>query len=231
MTNSSCSFPSIELAAPKSAGHALYTRNFLRIYDRLLYGFNAPLIWRCGKRPVLDLYDRNVSARHLDVGVGTGLLLDQCRFPTVEPEITLFDANPNCLAAASERLTRYHPLTHLADALEPWGLEEGVFESVALTHLLHCLPGDSISAKAIVIERAREALAPGGVLFGATILGSDELQTGLSRRALKAANRGGAMSNLGDREADLDTALAERFDHHQVEARGAVALFSAIGPL
>lgn len=216
----------IDRSDPAYAGQALYSSAFLRIYDLLIYGFNCPVIWRCPRQPMVDLYDDNVSARHLDIGVGTGLLLDLCRFPSARPEITLMDANPNSLKAASRRIRRYQPATHEADVLKPWHLE-GDFETIAITHLLHCLPGDSITDKEVVIESARASLAPGGTLFGATILGDPELQSALSRRVLPLANRRGALSNIGDRRVDLDAALDRHFDDHSLETRGAVALFSA----
>jgi SAM-dependent methyltransferase len=219
----------IDRSDPAYAGQALYSSAFLRIYDQLIYGFNCPVIWRCPRAPMVELYDDNVSSRHLDVGVGTGLLLDLCRFPAERPEITLFDANPNSLKAASRRIRRYAPATVEADVLKPWPLEDR-FETIALVHLLHCLPGDSIADKEVVIESARERLAPGGSLFGATILGDPELQSGLSRRVLPLANRRGALSNLGDRRADLDAALGRHFDSHQLKVRGAVALFVAPAP-
>jgi 2-polyprenyl-3-methyl-5-hydroxy-6-metoxy-1,4-benzoquinol methylase len=209
------------------AGQAVYTSGFLRVYDRVLYGFVSPRVWRCTKHPLLNLYERNVSARHLDVGVGTGVLLDQCRMPLEHPQITLMDANANCLAAAAERLARYQPLLHRGNVLDSWALDSSSFDSVAMTHILHCLPGDSILDKAVVFDHAADALAPGGVLFGATILGDENLQTPTSRLVLRGLNRKGAMSNLGDQEADLDSVLAARFDRHRIELCGAVALFSA----
>src|ERR1700761_8363459 len=99
---------------PAHAGQVVYTRGFLSAYDAFVYGFNHPVLWRCSKARLVAHYDAHVSARHLDIGVGTGTLLDACRFPTTTPEITLMDLNPNSLAAASRRLARYSPRTHRA---------------------------------------------------------------------------------------------------------------------
>ncbi len=101
------------------------------------------------------------------------------------PQITLMDLNPNSLDAAARRLARYAPRTHRANVLDPWGLPQGSFDSVAMCHLLHCLPG-AIPEKAVVFEHALGALAPGGVLFGATLLGEGVEHTWLARRALAA---------------------------------------------
>ena len=50
------------------------------------------------------------------------------------------DLNPSPLQVAAKRLHRYRPKTHQANALEPFGLPAGTFESVGLNWLLHCLP-------------------------------------------------------------------------------------------
>jgi ubiquinone/menaquinone biosynthesis C-methylase UbiE len=217
---------SVQRSDPAYAGQAIYTRGFLTIYDTLVYGFNSPVLWRCPKRRFLDLYDEHVSAKHLDIGVGTGRLLDECRFPVPAPQITLMDLNRNSLASAARRLARYAPHTHQANVLEPWDLPAQSFDSVGMSHLLHCLPG-AIPQKTVAFRYARQALSPGGVLFGASILGERDLHTSLSWLALKASNRKGVLSNAHDTLTDLERALAQTFASHHLEIVGAVALFSA----
>jgi SAM-dependent methyltransferase len=211
---------------PAHAGQAVYTRSFLSVYDAVVYGFNSPVLWRCPKARIVEHYDAHVSARHLDIGVGTGTLLDACRFPDATPEITLMDLNPNSLAAASHHLARYAPRTHRANVLEDWRLEPGTYDSVALTHILHCLPG-SMAEKGIAFEHARRALAPGGTLFGATILAKDVHLSPLARAATALSNRRGILHNWDDGPAELDAALAEVFPEREVRVRGTVALFAA----
>jgi hypothetical protein len=216
----------VEKTHPAYAGQAIYTRRFLAVYDALAYGINSSIVWRCPKARLIELYDANVSARHLDVGVATRLLLHQCRFPVSTPEITLMDLNQNCLEAAAGRLARYAPRTHQANALEPWGLPPSSYESVGMSMLLHCLPG-ILPQKRPVFEHARDVLAPGGVLFGATILGDGPEHTWLSRHALKASNRRGVLCNLNDSLEDLDAGLASLFASYEIQVQGTVALFAA----
>lgn len=211
---------------PAYAGQAMYSRPVLALYDALVYGFNCRVLWRCPKARMVELYDAHVGARHLDIGVATGRLLDECRFPVAAPEITLMDLNPNSLAVAARRLKRHTPRTHLANVLDPWELPEASFDSVAMCNLLHCLPG-AIPDKAIAFEHARDVLVPRGVLFGATILSEGVDHTWLSRRAIAATNRRGVMCNLDDNLDDLDTALGRIFASHEVQIVGAVALFHA----
>jgi ubiquinone/menaquinone biosynthesis C-methylase UbiE len=216
----------VDRSDPAHAGQAVYTRRFLSVYDALVYGFDHPVLWRCSKARLVDHYDANVSAHHLDIGVGTGALLDAARFPVASPEITLMDLNPNSLAAASARLARYAPHTHRANVLEDWHLEPGTYESVAMTHLLHCLPGP-MSAKGVAFEHARRALTPGGTLFGVTILGKGIDISPLAQAVIGLSNQRGILDNRDDDPAELDAALATVFPHRTVRIHGTVALFTA----
>lgn len=218
----------VERSDPEYAGQSIYTRPFLRVYDAFVYRFTCPVLWRCPKERFVGLYDAHASLRHLDIGVGTGTLLDECRFPG-RPEITLMDLNPNSLAAASRRIARHSPRTHQANVLEPWGLPDASFDSVAMCHLLHCLPGTMLD-KAIVFRRAKAVLGPGGVLFGATIFGRGVPQSRMARLALAVANRHGMQSNLADGPQELEAALASEFPSHELEVIGSVGLFSARKP-
>jgi ubiquinone/menaquinone biosynthesis C-methylase UbiE len=208
------------------AGQAPYSRSALLFYDLFVMHYTLPVLWRCSSKRLRRLYDEHAGDRHLDVGVGSGYLLDKCRFRASAPRITLMDMNPNSLSRTARRIRRYSPVTHQGDVLEPWGVPAGSFDSVAMSNLLHCLPGD-LREKAAPIEEAHEALTPGGTLFGATVLGLEADQTKRSRKALERLNRKGAFNNLDDRAEDLDAALAEAFSEHSLEIEGAVALFTA----
>jgi ubiquinone/menaquinone biosynthesis C-methylase UbiE len=211
---------------PAHAGQAVYSRGFLSVYDAFVWGFTHPVLWRCAKARLVEHYDAHLSAHHLDIGVGTGALLDAARFPVASPEITLMDLNPNSLAAASRRLARYAPSTHPANVLEDWRLEPGTYESVAMTHLLHCLPG-TMAEKGVAFEHARRALAPGGTLFGVTILGKDVPINPPARAFIALSNARGILHNRADGPAELDAALAQVFPEREIRLHGALALFAA----
>jgi ubiquinone/menaquinone biosynthesis C-methylase UbiE len=211
---------------PAHAGQAVYSRSFLSVYDAFVWGFTHPVLWRCAKARLVEHYEANLSARHLDIGVGTGALLDAAHFPVAAPEITLMDLNPNSLAAASRRLARYAPRTHRANVLEDWHLEPGTYESVAMTHLLHCLPG-TMAEKGVAFEHARRALAPGGTLFGVTILGKGVRINPPAKAFIALSNARGILHNRDDGPTELDAALAAVFPEREIRVRGNLALFSA----
>jgi SAM-dependent methyltransferase len=215
----------LDRSDPAYRGQALYTARTLRAYDAVVVKLSNSLVWRCPARRILEQYDRHVSTAHLDVGPGTGYYLGRCRFPGEAPDITLLDPNADVLRYAAHRLARYRPATKAADVLKPIGLELVSFRSVALSYVLHCLPGD-IDSKAVVFDNLGPLLEPGGVIFGTTILNQGVEHTRLGRTLLRTYNRKGIFSNLHDDRDALERALADRFDRYELDVSGGVALFA-----
>jgi SAM-dependent methyltransferase len=211
------------------AGQAVYSPATLAVYDVAVLGISNHLIWRCPTRRILALYDRCAAADHLDVGVGTGWFLDRCRFPSATPRITLLDLNAASLAAAARRIGRYAPERRRADVLEPLAMETGPFGSIGMSYLLHCLPG-TLAEKAIAFDHLLPHLAPGGVVFGATLLGRGVERSAAAGALMRAYNRRGIFSNEADGAAELRSELGRRFARVSLEIVGCAALFEAREP-
>jgi hypothetical protein len=210
-------------------GAGIYNKAVLKIYDALVISFENPFIWKCPSRRVLDFYNRNISGNHLDVGVGTGYFLDNCRFPVSRPKISLLDINPHSLQTTARRIKRYHPLCHQANILKPLHLNVGGFQTIGMNFLLHCLPG-SLLIKGKVFGHLKPYLNPGGTLFGSTILGKRENFELLGRLFSNLYNsplfpRLRVLDNLEDDVDHLVRAGSEYFKKFIVDKIGHVTFF------
>jgi hypothetical protein len=212
-------------SVPPERESALYTPLTLRFYDTVVHRFSNRFVWRCTARELLDLYERNVSACHLDVGVGTGFLLDHARFPTERPSVTLMDVNTACLEMASRRIARHAPRVVQSSILEPLP-PIGPFSSVGLCYLLHCLPGD-IPSKAVAFDHLQAVMAPAARIFGATLVQGSAPRSWMARRLMAFYNRKGFFSNTQDTAEDLETEMRSRFSDVRIRMRGSVAVFEA----
>ena len=217
----------MEPTDPAYAGQKHYTPRFLRIYDSLVLGFFARWVWRCPTRRLVEQYTQHVGGRHLDVGPGTGYFLAHARLPA-GASLLLVDPNPHVLAYASRRLAHLNPSVLRADVRKPLPVGQR-FDSVALNYVLHCLPGP-MPRRAGAIRQLAALLEPDGVLFGATVLGTPELHTWVSRAALRANNRRGIFDNLSDTEDALRAILGASFETVAIDVVGSVAVFTASQP-
>lgn len=208
------------------AGQEVYSRAFLRIYDPLILGFYGNVVWRCPTWRLVEQYRQHVGHRHLDVGPGTGYFLEHARLP-YDAQVTLLDPNADVLAHAARRLSDQHPSAIQADVLKPLPLTTGArFDSAALNYVLHCLPGP-LERKAAAVQHVAAVLEPGGVLFGATVLGATAPHTWLSRAVLGFVNSRRIFDNLSDTEDGLRDLLQASFATVNIEVIGSVAVFTA----
>jgi 2-polyprenyl-3-methyl-5-hydroxy-6-metoxy-1,4-benzoquinol methylase len=211
------------------AGQASYTKNLLAIYDILVLGISNSLIWKCPSSRIEELYNKHVSANHLDVGVGTGYFLDRCEFPAENPRVALMDLNPNTLDFASKRISRYKPERYRHNVFDAISTKIQPFDSVGMNYLLHCLPG-SISEKAVVFDNLKAIMNRNAAIFGSTILQGDAPRSWTAKRLMGLYNKKGIFANTADDFESLKEALNRRFENVSVELIGCVAMFSGRCP-
>jgi SAM-dependent methyltransferase len=212
---------------PAYRGQADYSPLMLKLYDPLVIGVLSRVLWRFPVNRLPDEYRARIRDRHLDVGPGTGYLIDHSGMADGS-RVTILDPNPNVLRHAAKRLRRLEVTAVEADVLKPLPVE-GPFDSAALCLVLHCLPGP-LTRKATAIANIARVLAPDGVLFGASVLGRSGQHTWLGRRALAAFKPSGAFDNLDDSEDGLREILAASFESVEIEAFRSVVVFSASRP-
>lgn len=210
-------------------GQAAYSKLSLAFYDTLVLGLFCRLVWRCPKRHLVELYRRNLGRRHLDIGVGTGHLIDRAD-PSVDTSITLVDLNRSSLRAAAHTLIRYQPDQVVADCLRPLPLDKASVDSAGLNLLLHCIPG-SMEQKVGALSNAARCVRPGGTVFGSTIVTEGVPVNWSAQRLLARLNRKGSFHNATDSLAELDCKLGAAFTDYRLTVVGCVALFEAKIPL
>ncbi|HYH22581.1 MAG TPA: class I SAM-dependent methyltransferase [Azospirillum sp.] len=210
------------------AGQAAYKDWVLRwVYDFWVLGVSNHWIWKCPTARLRAQYDANLSANHLDVGVGTGYYLGRCRFPSPAPRLALMDLNPNSLKHAGAGAARHAPELLRRNVLAPIAYDGRGFDSVGLMYLLHCLPG-RMAEKAVAFDHLRPLMNPGAVVFGATLVQGDAPRSRAAQRLMDVYNAKGVFSNRDDTVAGLRAELAKRFARPEVELVGCAAVFRAV---
>ncbi|TDV58773.1 bifunctional 2-polyprenyl-6-hydroxyphenol methylase/3-demethylubiquinol 3-O-methyltransferase UbiG [Pseudomonas sp. LP_7_YM] len=212
-----------------AAGAAVYSPMTLALYDAWVLGISNRYAWCCSTGAVLMPFFRaNVRPHHLDIGVGTGYYLAKAQLSS-QTQVTLLDLNPSSLEAAKRRIDRPGTRTIEHDVMTPIPGDER-FDSISLFYLLHCLPGP-LDTKAAIFGHLKHNLRPGGVLFGATILGDDAKHNSFGRKLMALYNKKGIFSNCGDNEAGFGVHLREHFNDVTLKRHGRVLLFRAADPI
>lgn len=219
----------MELSQDVIKGQRAYTKFTLSIYDFVLFKVLTKHVWGCETSHILELYNNHISANHLDVGVGSGFLLDNCYFPSKTPRVALMDLNEQCLSHCAKRLKRYQPEVYRRNILAPISFEQQHFDSISLNYLLHCLPGTP-EDKAIVFDSLYQLLNPGGVMFGNTIVCDSEQQTWLAKRLIKVYNHKQVFSNAYDTVAAYTELLTTKYNGN-VKVRGSALQFIIKKPM
>lgn len=156
-------------------------------------------------------------------GVGTGFP-GPLHLPVEHPSLTLLDINPNSLALAADRLRRSQPAMLRADVTTAAQPATAPFESISMSYLLQCLLG-TMAEKGSAFAYLVHWLAPGGVVFGITILGEEVPHNLLARRLLSAYNQHGIFGNATDSLDDLPDLLRAQGRSASVRVVGSVAFF------
>jgi SAM-dependent methyltransferase len=216
----------VDPSDPAYKGQRDYGPALLGIYDWWVLGVMASFVLRSPTASMVERYRPLFGRRHLDVGPGSGYFIDEAAPDGIE--LTLLDPNRDVLDHCASRLVRFHPTIVEADVLKPLPVR-GPFDSVAMSAVVHCLPGP-MEAKEPAIRHVASVLDPGGVLFGVTVLGTEAAHSLLARGFLKIANLQGGFDNLGDTVEGLESILARSFSEVEIDIVGSLAHFTARSP-
>jgi len=201
-----------------------FNRIGLGVYDFLVYRIVSKFLWGIGPGTLIERYKKLVGPHHLEVGVGTGYLLEQS---VVDCEkLVLLDLSGSCLEKAKKRLFRLDPIMVQHNLLQPCDAKfEGPFQSIAVNYVMHCIPGD-YREKQIVFANLAPLLSRNGVIFGATVL-ANENSSLLARYFMLVLNKIGLFNNRKDTVQGLYQALFSNFKYVRLTERSASVLFVA----
>ncbi|MEG0405448.1 MAG: class I SAM-dependent methyltransferase [Acinetobacter sp.] len=212
-------------------GAAIYSPLTLKLYDWWVLNVSNNFFWKCPTKDVLlPFFEKNLSKKHLDVGVGTGYYLLNTKLNSTY-NITLMDLNENSLDATENRLYPLKVNKIKFDIMENLSsnLHE-VYSSISIFYLLHCLPG-TMEDKEIVFINLKKMMKKDGVIYGATILGEEIDHNIGGKKLMKIYNKKGIFGNVNDSLDKLESILQKNFEKFDIKLCGKVALFEARQPI
>src|SRR5580704_7555223 len=197
----------------------------LPVYDFVLYGVISRYAWGCSIERLDRHYRNYLSSNHLEVGVGTGFLLDRAIFESPHPRVALMDLSAECIETTTRKLARYAPETYIQNLLEPIQSKIAPFDSIAVNSVMHCVPG-GFKEKGTAFLHLRTLMSEGGVLYGTTVLSHGVQKNWLARPFMWLMNCLGVFNNRRDNAQDLKSYLETHFQIIEFEVVGVAAFFA-----
>ena len=202
-----------------------FNKATLFVYDFVLYGVISKYAWGCSIGRLHSHYRDHLSPNHLEVGVGTGFLLNRAAFDSPRPRIALMDLSPECIESTACKIARYAPETYIQNLLEPIEVKIEQFDSIAINSVMHCVPG-RFKEKGVAFLHLRPLMSERCVLFGTTVLSDGVRKNCLARPFMWLMNALGVFNNRGDNADDLKAYLEKSFQIIEFEVVGVAAFFA-----
>lgn len=208
------------------AGQKVYSKAVLKIYNFWVLFFNNRFLWKCKTSNLVNLYSKNITANHLDIGVGSGYLLNKVRDKL--SKVTLMDLNPTCLDYVENKLKDKEisklKTDILVDVPEAF---HNQFDSIGANYLIHCLPDND--NKDMVFKNISKMLKSTGVAFGSTII--NEYDSKMASSVANKFNEKGIFDNSGDTYEKIEKYIKENFQNYDIYKIGSVCIFSMSNPI
>ena len=213
-----------ELKPP--VGASVYSRRSLRVYDFVVHFLSNRMVWRCPVQHLINHSRQFLSDNHLEIGVGSGKLFRKTAKGKVFERLVIADVNQDCLDVSAKTLRDSSPSIWKLDLLSPQFKSESPanFQSIGLNYVLHCLPLSLAEKSRLCQQLVSRCLAPGGVLFGSTLM-QDLNSSFLSKRLMKFYNRKKIFNNKDETLTAFEQQLSQLDLDFELYSKGCVCLF------
>lgn len=212
------------------AGQATYTPFFLNIYDLFIIKFSNRYFWRCPPSKTVELYQRNLSPQHLDIGVGTGYYLQTCHEIRNTSCVGIMDLNRNSLQKTKDKLEVVgvqNIQVYQTNVLDSFPFNDAHYTSVGINYLLHCIPGSLDEKLGTIFHNVKASIRSGKIVkvFGSTIIIDEDRHTALSRAVMRFYHKKGIFHNQNDTYQGLVEVCNRHSKDVSIKIVGAVAFF------
>ena len=143
-----------------------FNQLIMKNYDFFVNHINCKYVWGCDQKNIIDMYKKNISPNHIEIGPGTGYFLKHYKFDN----LTLIDINKDILIECQKNLEKNCKNINI--------INTNVFEknnkiavnhceSVGLNYVLHCVPNNlSISINNLINNIPEKNYK----IFGSTVI-------------------------------------------------------------
>ena len=154
-------------------------------YDSVIVNIISKYVWNCDPSVHVGRYQEFINCKkdsthdqsctnhvHLDIGPGSGYYLSESQKNTntnFDLDLHLIDINEETLISTKKKFPSSHTTTHNVFLKPfPYGC---TFDTIALNHVLHCVPGDQELMMDQMLGHLKSNMDDSTVFFGSTVAG------------------------------------------------------------
>ena len=148
------------------------------LYDAVIVNFISKYVWDCDPAVHVERYRKFINNKsdhphtHLDIGPGSGYYLSESQktINTIfDLDLHLIDINEETLSSTKQKFPNSKTTIHDVFMKPfPYGC---TFNTIALNHVLHCVPGDQEEIIDQMLCNLKSNMDEDTVLFGSTVAG------------------------------------------------------------
>lgn len=198
-----------------------FNRIIFKNYDLLVNNLNCKYVWKCDQKYIQNIYDKNITRNHIEIGPGTGYFLKKYKFDN----LTLIDVNQDILEESSRNLENNckniniinHNIFEKNNKLEIKN-----YNSIGINYVLHCVPNDlSYSISNMINNIPNNNLT----LFGSTVIPSEKDKFSLAQLEIYFLNKFGIFNNKSHSVNDISLYIKNNFQNYNMNKIGNSFLF------
>ena len=118
-----------------------FNQLIMKNYDFFVNNINCKYVWKCDQNNIINMYKKNISPNHIEIGPGTGHFLKNHKFNN----LTLIDVNKDILLECRENLKNNCKNiniinTNIFEKNNKIAINN--YDSVGMNYVLHCVPNN-----------------------------------------------------------------------------------------
>ena len=189
-------------------------------YDYFVNKINCRYVWECHENIIKDLYKKNTTKNHLEIGPGTGYFLKDKYYDSLH----LVDINNDILNESYDNLK--HKSNNIFKINKNLFLDNNYdktnnfndIKSIGLSYVLHCVPGSLDDSLDNLVKNIKQKDV---VIFGSTVV--PEKAGIIAKIELFFLNKFNVFNNLNHNLDQLQS-FSGKYEH-EIKRVGNVLLF------
>ena len=193
----------------------------IKNYDFIVNNLNCKYVWKCDQKNIANMYKKNITSNHIEIGPGTGYFLKNYKFNN----LTLIDVNKDILLECENNLKSNCKNINIINKNifnKNNQIELNNYNSIGLNYVLHCVPNKLSDS----LDNLRNNIISDSNLnlFGSTVIPPNNIYN-LATLEIYFLNKLKIFNNINHSDSELRKYVKNNFNKFNIIKEGHSLLF------